>query len=114
MIDQALAETDEMLDRFRALQRIGEIERRNRQAFFEPLRLEGVMQHVMELHEPLAEERGVALEMEVAPNAPAVSRRPGAAFRGGEQPRGQRAEVHAARRRVRLRLTARTWGRGSR
>jgi len=80
MIDQALAETDEILDRFRALQRIGEIERRNRQAFFEPSRLEDVMQHVVELHEPLAEERGVALEMEVAPNTPAVSADPALLF----------------------------------
>lgn len=80
MIDQALAETDELLTRFRALQRIGEIERRNRQAFFEPARLEDVMQHVVELHEPLAEERGVALEMEIAPDAPAVSADPALLF----------------------------------
>ncbi|HEX3886997.1 MAG TPA: hypothetical protein VHW05_05830, partial [Phenylobacterium sp.] len=43
MIDQALAETDELLVRFRALQRIGEIERRDRQAFFEPVRLQNVL-----------------------------------------------------------------------
>jgi len=47
MIDQALAETDELLTRFRALQRIGEIERRDRQAFFEPVRLQSVLAHVM-------------------------------------------------------------------
>jgi signal transduction histidine kinase len=76
MIDQALAETDEMLTRFRALQRIGEIERRDRQAFFEPVRLQGVLEHVIELHAPLAEDRGVTLAADFAPDAPAVSADP--------------------------------------
>jgi signal transduction histidine kinase len=76
MIDQALAETDEMLSRFRALQRIGEIERRDRQASFEPARLQSVLEHVIELHEPLAEDRGVALAGEIAADAPQVSADP--------------------------------------
>ena len=76
MIDQALAETDEMLTRFRALQRIGEIERRDRQAFFEPVRLQNVLEHVIELHEPLAEDRGVALAADLAAGAPEVSADP--------------------------------------
>lgn len=76
MIDQALAETDEMLTRFRALQRIGEIERRDRQAFFEPVRLQSVLEHVVELHAPLAEDRGVALVAELAAEAPQVSADP--------------------------------------
>jgi signal transduction histidine kinase len=76
MIDQALAETDEMLVRFRALQRIGEIERRDRQAFFEPVRLQNVLEHVIELHEPLAEDRGVALAADLAAGAPEVSADP--------------------------------------
>jgi signal transduction histidine kinase len=76
MLDQALAETDDLLTRFRALQRIGEIERRDRQAFFEPMRLQSVLEHVRELHEPLAEDRGVALEADIADDAPAVSADP--------------------------------------
>jgi signal transduction histidine kinase len=76
MIDQALAETDEMLTRFRALQRIGEIERRDRQAFFEPVRLQSVLEHVIELHAPLAEDRGVTLTADIAPAAPEVSADP--------------------------------------
>ena len=76
MIDRALAETDEMLTRFRALQRIGEIERRDRQAFFEPVRLQSVLEHVVELHEPLAEDRGVSLVAEIAADAPEVSADP--------------------------------------
>jgi signal transduction histidine kinase len=76
MIDQALAETDELLVRFRALQRIGEIERRDRQAFFEPVRLQKVLEHVVELHAPLAEDRGVDLAADLAAEAPAVSADP--------------------------------------
>ncbi len=76
MIDQALAETDELLTRFRALQRIGEIERRDRQAFFEIVRLQSVLEHVIELHGPLAEDRGVALVADIADDAPAVSADP--------------------------------------
>ncbi|HEX2817458.1 MAG TPA: HAMP domain-containing sensor histidine kinase [Phenylobacterium sp.] len=76
MIDQALAETDEMLTRFRALQRIGEIERRDRQAFFEPVRLQSVLEHVIELHAPLAEDRGVTLAADIAPDAPEISADP--------------------------------------
>jgi signal transduction histidine kinase len=76
MIDQALAETDDLLTRFRALQRIGEIERRDRQSFFEPVRLQSVLEHVLELHEPLAEDRGVGLDAEIAPDAPTVSADP--------------------------------------
>jgi signal transduction histidine kinase len=76
MIDQALAETDELLTRFRALQRIGEIERRDRQAFFEPVRLQSVLEHVLELHEPLAEDRGVDLAADIAADAPQVQADP--------------------------------------
>ncbi len=76
MIDQALAETDEMLTRFRALQRIGEIERRDRQAFFEPVRLQSILEHVIELHAPLAEDRGVTLVADITANAPEVSADP--------------------------------------
>lgn len=76
MIDQALAETDELLTRFRALQRIGEIERRDRQAFFEPVRLQSVLEHVIELHEPAAEDRGVELVANIAADAPQVQADP--------------------------------------
>ena len=76
MIDQALAETDELLVRFRALQRIGEIERRDRQAFFEPVKLRSVLEHVIELHAPLAEDLGVDLAADLAADAPAVSADP--------------------------------------
>ncbi|MGZ6014259.1 MAG: sensor histidine kinase [Phenylobacterium sp.] len=76
MIDQALAETDELLVRFRALQRIGEIERRDRQAFFEPVRLQSVLEHVIELHAPSAEDRGVDLVADIAADAGQVQADP--------------------------------------
>lgn len=76
MVDQALAETDELLVRFRALQRIGEIERRDRQAFFETVQLQSILEHVIELHAPLAEDRGVDLVAEIAVDAPEVSADP--------------------------------------
>lgn len=76
MIEQALAETEELVTRFRALQRIGEIERRDRQAFFEPVQLQSVLEHVIELHEPSAEDRGVELAAEIAPDAPQVQADP--------------------------------------
>lgn len=73
MIDRALAETDGLLARFRALLRIGEIERRDRQACFGAVRLQTVLEHVRELHEPSAEDRGVTLETDIAADAPEVS-----------------------------------------
>lgn len=105
MIDQALAETDEMLTRFRALQRIGEIERRDRQAFFEPVRLQSVLEHVIELHEPLAEDRGVVLATDITADAPEVSADPTLLFEAVSNlvdnalkftPRGGRVTVRLA------------------
>ncbi len=61
MIEDALSQTDELLNRFRALVRIGEIERRDRQALFAQVRLQTVVDHAFELYEPLAEDRGVTL-----------------------------------------------------
>lgn len=80
MIDAALAETDQLLARFRALLRIGEIERRDRIACFEQVRLQPLMEHVLELHEPLAEDLGVALLCEADAEAPSVSADPGLMF----------------------------------
>jgi signal transduction histidine kinase len=80
MIDRALAETDELLIRFRALLRIGEIERRDRQACFEPVRLQSVLEHVLELHEPSAEDRGVTLDCDTIQAAPPIFADPGLLF----------------------------------
>jgi signal transduction histidine kinase len=110
MIDQALAETDEMLTRFRALQRIGEIERRDRQAFFEPVRLQSVLEHVVELHEPLAEDRGVTLAAEIAPDAPDVSADPTLLFEAVSNLVDNALKFTPRGGQVRLRLVARPEG----
>lgn len=69
-LEQALKETDSLLVRFRALQRIAEIDRRERRAGFAAVGLEALMRDVFELYEPLAEEAGQTLELRLAPAAP--------------------------------------------
>lgn len=110
MIDRALAETDEMLTRFRALQRIGEIERRDRQAFFEPVRLQSVLAHVIELHEPLAEDRGVSLAADIAPDAPEVPADPTLLFEAVSNLVDNALKFTPSGGRVTLRLTGRPEG----
>ncbi|MEI9963341.1 MAG: HAMP domain-containing sensor histidine kinase [Caulobacteraceae bacterium] len=64
MLAQALAETDALLVRFRALQRISEIDRRERRAGFSPVRLDRLVEEIGELYEPLAEEHGLHLTVQ--------------------------------------------------
>jgi signal transduction histidine kinase len=80
MLDEAVAETDALLIRFRALLRIGEIEGRDRRAGFESVRLQSVLQQVYELHEPFAEDRGVVLKTDIDANADAVAADPALMF----------------------------------
>jgi signal transduction histidine kinase len=56
---RVIAEVDEVLDRFRAILRIAEIEARERRAGFAPTNLGGVVESVADLYKPLAEERGI-------------------------------------------------------
>jgi signal transduction histidine kinase len=64
MLDQALAETDLLLTRFKAIQRISEIDRRERRAGFAAVRLQALVEQIGELYEPLAEEHGLSLVTE--------------------------------------------------
>jgi signal transduction histidine kinase len=80
MLDEAVAETDALLIRFRALLRIGEIEGRDRRAGFESVRLQSVLQQVYELHEPFAEDRGVVLKTSIDADADAVAADPALMF----------------------------------
>jgi signal transduction histidine kinase len=61
MLDQALAETDALLGRFKAIQRISEIDRRERRAGFALVSLKSLVEEIGELYEPLAEDRGLSL-----------------------------------------------------
>ena len=84
MIDQALAETDALLARFRALLRISEIDRRDRRAGFGSVRLQSLVEQIGELYEPLAEDSGLRLAVE-AHGRLRDPRRPRPAVRGGQQ-----------------------------
>jgi len=64
MLSQALDETDALLSRFRAIQRISEIDRRERRAGFAWVRLQSLVREIGELYEPLAEDHGLALTTE--------------------------------------------------
>jgi len=61
-IDQAVAETDDLLARFTALLRISELKDEHRRAEFKCLDLIEVLQQVYELYEPLAEEKSITFK----------------------------------------------------
>jgi signal transduction histidine kinase len=61
LAEKAVADLDQVLDRFAALLRISEIEASARRSGFATIDLVDLLQNVFELYEPLAEERGVAL-----------------------------------------------------
>ncbi len=65
MVERALAETDSVLARFRALLRIAEIERQARRSGFRTVDLGALVRQAAELYEPLAEAAGVTLAMQV-------------------------------------------------
>ncbi len=62
-MDQALAVVSAVL-------RIGEIEHGRRRAAFGPVELAGVLQDAVELYEPVAEEKGITLQLRLAPCGP--------------------------------------------
>ena len=57
------AEIDEVLERFRALMRISELEARGRRAGFEPTDIGAVLAQALDLYQPLAEDMGVTLTL---------------------------------------------------
>jgi signal transduction histidine kinase len=60
-IARVTAEIDEVLERFRALLRISELEARERHAGFSRADLTGIIEQVVDLYQPLAEAGGVTL-----------------------------------------------------
>jgi signal transduction histidine kinase len=70
-VARVMAEIDEVLDRFRALLRISELEARGRQAGFSSVDLAGVVEQVVDLYQPLAEAGGVQLSADLGDGATA-------------------------------------------
>lgn len=62
-----LAEADRILATFQALLRIANIEKRKQKQQFRPLNLSLLLRDVIELYEPLAEEKNIALREQIEP-----------------------------------------------
>jgi signal transduction histidine kinase len=72
VVEQAILDVDSLLDRFRALLRISELEDMHRRAGFTEVRLAGTLDHVREIYTPLAEDKHITFSFEIAPNIPTV------------------------------------------
>lgn len=64
-IEEAISETDRILATFQALLRIASIEKGGKHQAFQPLALHTVLYDVMELYEPLAEEKDIRVSSAV-------------------------------------------------
>jgi signal transduction histidine kinase len=71
-VEQAIAEADGLLATFNALLRIARIEARARRAGFDRVDVQALARDVVELYEPLAEERGQKLVLRGAASAAVV------------------------------------------
>jgi signal transduction histidine kinase len=67
IIDRAVAETDDMLARFAGLLRISELRDEHRRAAFAAVDLAEVLQQVHSLYDALAEDKSIALALELVP-----------------------------------------------
>lgn len=72
VVEQAILDVDSLLDRFRALLRISELEDMHRRAGFTDVHLAGTLDHVREIYTPLAEDKHIAFSFEIAPDIPIV------------------------------------------
>jgi signal transduction histidine kinase len=66
ILTRARTETDQLLERFRAMLRISEIGSLQRRGGFAELQLEDLIRDVCELYEPLAETRQIRVDLEIA------------------------------------------------
>ncbi len=64
-VDKLVNETDQMQRTFNALLRISRIESGKQHSAFEPLELDQLLQDVIELYEPLLEEKAITLKQDV-------------------------------------------------
>jgi signal transduction histidine kinase len=69
MIDRCVGDVDALLDRFRALLRISELEDLRRRSGFGDVDLGETLRQVHELYAPLAEDGGIAFRLEVPARA---------------------------------------------
>jgi hypothetical protein len=69
LVEECVADIDAALTRFRALLRVSELEDQHRSACFSDVDLARVLRQVHEFYAPLAEDRGLRFELEVAPLA---------------------------------------------
>ena len=72
MLGQAIVDVDSLLDRFRALLRISELEDMHRRAGFTEVNLVKTLDHVREIYTPLAEDKHISFSFDVAPHVPSV------------------------------------------
>lgn len=71
-VEQAILDVDSLLDRFRALLRISELEDMHRRAGFTEVNLMKTIDHVREIYTPLAEDKHITFSFEIAPSIPTV------------------------------------------
>ncbi|WP_116807703.1 sensor histidine kinase [Steroidobacter cummioxidans] len=72
VVEQAILDVDSLLDRFRALLRISELEDMHRRAGFTEVHLASTLDHVREIYTPLAEDKHITFSFEIAPDTPSV------------------------------------------
>ncbi|MFC4310601.1 sensor histidine kinase [Steroidobacter flavus] len=72
VVEQAILDVDSLLDRFRALLRISELEDMHRRAGFTEVHLASTLDHVREIYTPLAEDKHITFSFEIAPSVPTV------------------------------------------
>jgi len=72
VVEQAILDVDSLLDRFRALLRISELEDMHRRAGFTEVHLASTLDHVREIYTPLAEDKHITFSFEIAPDVPSV------------------------------------------
>ncbi len=75
LISQARRETESLLERFRAMLRISEISALQRKGGFENVDLGALVEELVDLYQPLAEEKQLILRMSIAPVKPILGDR---------------------------------------
>ena len=66
-VERIQAEADRLLGTFRSILQISNIEKGKQRLSFEPVQLDTLLQDVLELYEPLAEERGIYIRTRFKP-----------------------------------------------